>query len=74
MREGQNAMRGVVMALGFIGTLVSFIGFLLMLAGARIVLPGIGIIVGGWVVTLVGLLIIAGAVALDARLFDNRFP
>ena len=62
------------MALAFIGTLVAFIGLIMALSGGSIVLPGPGLVLGGTAVFTIGLLIIGGAVALDARLSENRLP
>ena len=70
--KGYNALRGVVMALGFVGTLILMLGLLLTLTGASIVLPGLGLVLGGEVVLVVGLLIIAGAVAVDDFLYRRR--
>ncbi|HEX8708959.1 MAG TPA: hypothetical protein VF723_12000 [Pyrinomonadaceae bacterium] len=74
MRKGRNVWRGVFSALGFIGTLISFSGLLLMLSRTSVALPGIGLIVGGEVIMLIGILIIAGAIAVDATVFGERLP
>ena len=74
MRTGRHSLRGVVMALGFIGTLVSFVGLLMALAGGSILLPGPGLILSGPAVFLIGLLIIGGAVALEERLGGKQLP
>ena len=74
MSEANNAWRGVLMALGFVGTLIFFVGLILTLAGGHVVLPGLGLVVGGEVVLLAGVLIVAGAVVADARLSQQRLP
>ena len=68
MARGHNAWRGVVMALGFIGTLVAFFGLLLALAGGHILLPGPGILISGPALMLAGFLIIGLAIVVDEKL------
>lgn len=74
MRCGRNAWRGVAMALGFIGTLITFIGLMASLAGANIALPGLGLVLGGPLILIIGLVVIGAAVAFDSALHEERLP
>ena len=73
MKDNFNAARGVVIAFGFMGTLVAFVGLVLLLGNGSIALPGLGI-VSGRVVFVTGLLVTGATIAGDAMLFRQRIP
>ena len=66
-----NAARGVVIALGCIGTLLFIFGLWATLRGTIVALPGLGIVVGGGVILMAGVLIIAVALAVNYLLISR---